>query len=103
MPYDPVRVANTRAWFLKAIKDLRATNVDLIATPPLLEDATFHCQQAVEKALKGFLTWHDHPFRKTHDLAEVGNQCVEIDPTLEPPFTSGSFTHRVRVGTSISW
>jgi hypothetical protein len=24
------------------------------------------------------------PFRKTHDLAEVGRQCVAIDATLEP-------------------
>jgi hypothetical protein len=30
--------------------------------------AVFHCQQAAEKALKGFLAWHDVPFRKTHTL-----------------------------------
>src|SRR5262249_28597398 len=50
----------------------------------LLGDATFHCQQAVEKVFKGFLTWHDRPFRKTHDLVELGGQCVAIDATLEP-------------------
>ena len=44
----------------------------------------FHCQQAVEKALKAFLTWHDCRFRKTHDLVEIGGQCVALDPTLEP-------------------
>jgi HEPN domain-containing protein len=42
----------------------------------------FHCQQAAEKALKGFLTWHDVAFRKTHSLEEIGQQCVNIDPTL---------------------
>ena len=43
----------------------------------------FHCQQAVEEALKAFLTWHDQPFRKTHDLVEVGTQCAALDPSLE--------------------
>jgi len=55
----------------------------LEAEPPLLGDAIFHCQQAVEKALKAFLTWHDRPFRKTHNLVELGDQCREIDSTLE--------------------
>ena len=50
----------------------------------LVGDAAFHCHQAVEKALKAFLTWHDRPFRKTHDLVEIGAECVAIDATLEP-------------------
>jgi prevent-host-death family protein len=28
----------------------------------------FHAQQAAEKAMKGYLSWHDQAFRKTHDL-----------------------------------
>jgi HEPN domain-containing protein len=42
----------------------------------------FHCQQAAEKALKAFLTFHDQPFRKTHDLASLGKQCANVDATL---------------------
>ena len=84
MPLDPIRVADTRAWLVKMSKDVRGAEIDLAAEPPLLEDVMFHCQQAVEKALKAFLTWHDYRFRKTHDLVEVGGQCVGIDPTLEP-------------------
>ena len=41
------------------------------------------CQQLAEKALKGFLTWHDRPFRKTHNLVEIGQQCAAVDGTLE--------------------
>lgn len=85
MPHDPVRVADTRAWFMKASNDLRAAEVDLAAGQALLEDVMFHCQQAVEKAMKGLLTWHDRPFRKTHDLVELRRQCVEVDATLGPP------------------
>ena len=33
--------------------------------------------------MKGFLAWHDRPFRKTHDLVELGHACTEIDATLE--------------------
>jgi len=68
---------------VRAQEDLRGAEIDLAAAPPLLGDATFHCQQAVEKALKGFLTWHDRVFRKTHDLGELGGQCADLDPELE--------------------
>jgi HEPN domain-containing protein len=82
MSLDPVRLADTRAWLSRVASDLRAAELDFTAAPPLLSDIAFHCQQAVEKAFKAFLTWHDRPFRKTHDLREVGGQCVDLDPTL---------------------
>ena len=84
MPLDPARVAEARGWLSRAANDLRGADVDLAARPPLTGDAAFHCQQAVEKALKAFLAWHDVPFRKTHDLAELGQQCVRVDASLEP-------------------
>jgi HEPN domain-containing protein len=56
MQPDAVRRADTLAWLRKAEGDLRAAAVDLGADPPLVDDALFHCQQAVEKALKGLLT-----------------------------------------------
>ena len=68
----------------RAQDDLRSAEIDLAASPPLLGDAAFHCQQAVEKTLKAFLVWHDPPFRKAHDLVELGAECVAIDPELEP-------------------
>lgn len=83
MPHDSDRVAETREWFVKAERDLRAAQLQLDATPPLLDHAVFNAQQAVEKITKGFLTWHDRPFRKTHNLVELGQACVAIDGTLE--------------------
>ena len=56
----------------------------MAATPPLLGEAAYHCQQAAEKALKGFLSWNDIPFGKTHDLAAIGGLCVTRDTSLEP-------------------
>jgi|SRR6266850_2882892 len=83
MPHDPARVAETREWLQKASVDLRAARIDLEANPPLVEDTLFHCQQAVEKALKSFLAWHDRPFRKTHSLEELGAASETVDPTLK--------------------
>jgi HEPN domain-containing protein len=83
MPPEPARTADTLGWLRRAQDDLRAAEVDLAVDPPLLRDAAFHCQQATEKALKSFLTWHDTPFRRTHDLSEIGRQCARLDASLE--------------------
>jgi HEPN domain-containing protein len=82
MSPDAARLEDTRAWLSKAQTDVRCARVSRGADPPILEDALFHCQQACEKALKALLAWHDVPFRKTHSLEEVGEQCLRIDPSL---------------------
>lgn len=48
----------------------------------MLDEAVFQCQQAAEKALKGFLAWHGRSFRKTHNLEEIGEQCLAVDQSL---------------------
>lgn len=82
MPHDPALVAETQAWFSKAAEDLRAAEFEFGATPPLTADIAFHAQQAAEKAMKGFLTWHGQLFRKTHNLIELGEVCASLDPAL---------------------
>ena len=84
MPHDPALVAETRAWLAKAARDLGAAVYELKAEPPFADDIAFHAQQAVEKTLKAFLTWHGRPYRKTHNLIELGESCVELDGTLDP-------------------
>ena len=83
MPRD-ARAKDVAAWLSRAQLDLRAAEVDLAASPPLLADAAFHCQQAVEKALKALLTHYDHPFRRTHDIGELALACLRHAPSLEP-------------------
>ena len=82
MPPDPVRTVDTRAWLAKAVRDLRRVEILLAAEPADPEGALFHSQQAAEKALKGFLTWHDVPFRRVHELDEIGKQCAGVDSSL---------------------
>jgi HEPN domain-containing protein len=81
MPHDPARISDTKSWLARAADDLEAAE-RLLKAPALFGAAVFHCQQAAEKALKGFLAWHDTPFRKTHDLEESGEACIAIDATL---------------------
>ena len=71
------------AWMKKADDDLRSARIIMDAKPPLIETALFHCQQAAEKAMKAFLTAHDMPFRKTHDLDELAAACEKIDVSLK--------------------
>ncbi|MGA2723187.1 MAG: HEPN domain-containing protein [Bryobacteraceae bacterium] len=68
MAFDPELVAETREWFAKAFNDLRAAEALTATTPPLFDEAVFHCQQAAEKALKGFLACNGCAFRKTHNF-----------------------------------
>jgi len=85
MPHDPALIAEVRAWLTKARKDLATAEYELQAVPPFADDIVFHSQQAVEKSLKAFLSWHRIPFRKTHNLVELGGACCQIDPSLESP------------------
>ena len=60
------------ATFLrKARQDDRLAHVLLPLSEPMEEALGFHCQQAVEKALKAVLSIHGIRFQRTHDIAEL--------------------------------
>lgn len=46
--------------------------------------AIYHCQQAAEKAVKGFLAFHDHRLERTHDVERL----VGLAAACEPGFTN---------------
>lgn len=83
MAHDPVKVAETQLWLVKGLRDLTAAKQLLAQTPPMLDVVVYHCQQTVEKVLKGFLYWHDTEFRKTHNLVELLALCAQHDDTLD--------------------
>jgi HEPN domain-containing protein len=82
MTPSDARARETREWLAKADEDLASARV-LIASGHIA-NALFFCQQAAEKSLKAFLTWHERTFRRTHDLEELGEVCRSIDKTLDP-------------------
>jgi len=66
-------------WLIKAQHDL-ATARKLAADPePYLDTAIYHCQQAAEKALKGFLVFHDQEFEKSHHRPLLVTQAASLD------------------------
>ncbi|MBM4045352.1 MAG: HEPN domain-containing protein [Planctomycetes bacterium] len=72
-----------RSWLLKAAEDLAAAR-KLAADPdPLLGSAIYHCQQAAEKAVKGFLVYHDEAFEKTHDIESLITLAVRHERAFE--------------------
>ena len=84
MPLDPAIQKEMAAWIHKSSVDLRAAELDLGTTQPLLSDSLFHCQQACEKILKALLCGLQTPFRKTHDLNELGTLALDSFPELDP-------------------
>jgi len=72
-----------RRWVIKAENDLKAGLAILQAAQPPTDMVCFHMQQCVEKYLKAYLTLHQKPFRRTHVLAELIEQCRELDPGFD--------------------
>lgn len=77
-----VRTLEVRGWLLRASEDLRAGRHDLTAAPPLLNDVAFHAQQCAEKSMKALLAHREQPFRKTHNLTELGGAVARLEPSL---------------------
>ncbi len=77
---DPSR-ALAKRWFQKAENDLLNVQNNLNAEHYPSDTVCFHCQQAAEKYLKGFLAWHKVAFAKTHDLLELLRQVKEVTVT----------------------
>lgn len=75
---------SVQAWFGKANEDMfAATFLHSSKNPKSFLPIAFHCQQVIEKALKGFLTFHDKKFEKTHDIREILGLVLQIDSSLE--------------------
>ena len=68
-----------RDWLTRASHDLQAALTLAATTEPLLDTAIYHCQQAAEKAIKGWLQLHDDPFPKTHDIEGLAAQASKLN------------------------
>ena len=67
----------------KAEEDLRVTEHLLDVENPPTGAICFHCQQAVEKYLKAYLTYQNVRAGKTHDLGNILNLCIKQDESFE--------------------
>jgi HEPN domain-containing protein len=81
MTAEELLLDETHGWLVRARNDLKVAR--LVISAQLYAEALFHCQQAAEKALKAFLTYHQRPFCKIHTMLDLKEEIAAIDPSLE--------------------
>jgi len=82
-----------KQWIEKADHDLGTAQVTYLYLPKYRDTIAFHCQQAAEKYLKGFLLFLDIPFSRQHSLnyllgllsqrIDVSNEIFDLASELE--------------------
>jgi len=81
-PPDKIRDEFVRKWLLKAEEDFNAAKSLITHGASFLSTVCFHSQQAAEKYLKAFLTYHQVEFPKTHDIDELLDLIAPTDSKL---------------------
>ncbi len=88
-------LSNHAAWLKIAQDDLRAAKC--LIGGELYSSSVSHCQQAAEKALKGFLVFKGQPIVKTHDLLLLLELCVSIDMNFKKLFEDANYINPLAV------
>ncbi len=81
-PPEEVKRDLVRQWLAKADADLDTAKFLFCPGNSFFPAICFHCQQAVEKYVKAFLTWQQIEFPKTHDLHLLLGLIASIDSSL---------------------
>jgi HEPN domain-containing protein len=72
-----------KEWIIKADHDLGTAILTFQHIPEYSDTIAFHCQQAVEKYLKGYLIFLNIEFRKVHDLVYLYELIFDNDNMIE--------------------
>jgi HEPN domain-containing protein len=82
---DPADVRNSvLGWLRIARSDMHVARLCLGTDEPQRGIAAYHCQQAAEKVLKGYLVLAGIDFGKTHDLDGLGASVCAVFAEEEP-------------------
>ncbi|SHH96233.1 HEPN domain-containing protein [Desulfosporosinus lacus] len=65
-------------WFNLAVMDMRSAEYLTNMKPVPIEIICYHCQQSVEKYLKGYLVLNGVNPPKTHDLDQLNKLCLKF-------------------------
>ena len=79
---DEAKKELVRGWLTKALRDLAAARLLAEGRPAILDIGIYHCQQAAEKALKGFLVYWDLRVEKTHDVGLLIERAMQVEPVF---------------------
>lgn len=74
---------HARQWIAKARGDLLNADNNLAAQDVPYDTVCFHCQQAAEKLMKGFLVANGCEYPITHNLFVILERILEFDPTVD--------------------
>ncbi|WP_295676784.1 HEPN domain-containing protein [uncultured Mucilaginibacter sp.] len=74
--------AYVESWLNKAEHDLMSAQRLIEIEPMILDNACFHCQQAMEKCLKAYLIYNGFDVQKTHDIIDLLADCAKYDPVF---------------------
>lgn len=79
---DDAKCELVRAWLTKARNDLTtAREIGALPAGPL-DTAIYHCQQAAEKAVKGYLAFRDHRLERSHDVERLVELAAGFDASF---------------------
>ncbi len=95
---EEARLRLVAQWLAKAEMDLAAARTLLAGDPPLFYPACFHCQQAAEKFIKAFLTYHQVEFPKTHAIGQLLDLMAVADASLAESLASATVLSPYGVG-----
>lgn len=68
-----------QSWLAKSCRDLVSARVLAAHVEPLRDTAIYHCPQAGEKAVKGFLAFHDYEIESFHDVEKLIRSAIPYD------------------------
>lgn len=87
------KISIVKEWLTFALRDLNSAKYLLGMRPIPLEIICYHCEQAAEKALKGYLVFCDAEPPRIHVLQILCKMCADFDETFnEISKSSGNLT-----------
>jgi HEPN domain-containing protein len=79
---DEAKTELVRGRLTKASRDMAAARLLAETRPAILDIGVYHCQQAAEKALKGFLVYWDLRVEKSHDVGLLVERAMQVEPAF---------------------
>jgi len=78
-----MNIKDVKEWFMIADDDFDSAKILNDAVKKHREIICYHCSQAIEKYLKGYLVYNDIVPERTHNLYYLNTVCSEIDKVFE--------------------
>lgn len=63
--------------------ELRAAGIVFLSEAPVYEDIIYHCEAAIENALRAFLIFKRKDPAPNMDIKQMSDACIEIEPLLK--------------------